>query len=117
MHNAWEKTYGLNMWKNDAALDLDGDGYSNLQEYNGDSEPNNPGSVPQGSKSVLMGDVSGNNRIDVADAIIGLQVVSGVDVSKGLREDYPTSGVDVNGDGRLGLQEVHYIMQKVSELK
>lgn len=44
--DAWESAYGLNPALNDAALDPDGDGVSNLQEYLGESNPLNPASRP-----------------------------------------------------------------------
>jgi hypothetical protein len=115
MENEWEKQNSLNMWKDDAALDLDSDGYTNLQEYNGSSDPDDGDSIPEGSKFVELGDVSGDNQVDLVDAIIGCQAACGGDVSKVLRPNYSTSGVDVNGDGKLGIAEVIYVMQKVSE--
>jgi hypothetical protein len=47
MTDEWEEKYGLNPVENDAAEDLDGDDYSNLQEYLSGTEPNNINSVPQ----------------------------------------------------------------------
>jgi hypothetical protein len=115
MENEWEKQNGLDLWKDDAALDKDGDGYSNIQEYNDNSDPDDEDSIPEGSKFVAVGDVSGDNQIDLADAIIGCQAAAGGDVSKVVRPNYSTSGVDVNGDNKLGIAEVIYVMQKVSE--
>jgi hypothetical protein len=115
MENEWEKQNSLNMWKDDAALDKDDDGYSNIQEYNGDSDPDDEDSIPEGSKFVQKGDVSGDDTLDLADAIIGCQAAAGGDVSKVLRPNYSVSGVDVNGDDKLGIAEVIYVMQKVSE--
>jgi hypothetical protein len=39
MPDTWETTYGLNPLVNDASGDLDGDGLTNLQEYNNGSNP------------------------------------------------------------------------------
>lgn len=47
MPDAWELKYGLDpMNSSDAALDKDSDGYTNLQEYNADTDPTNPASFP-----------------------------------------------------------------------
>ena len=64
----------------------------------------------------LKGDVDGNKKLDLTDAILALQVVSGMK-PQGIRQDYPLSGTDVNGDDRIGIEEAIYIMQKVSGLR
>ncbi|MGD9106436.1 MAG: hypothetical protein PVJ87_06355, partial [Desulfobacterales bacterium] len=46
MPDGWEVQYGLNPLANDASLDKDSDGYSNLQEYLAGSDPNDPNSHP-----------------------------------------------------------------------
>ena len=46
MPDGWEVANGLNPLANDAAADPDHDGYSNLAEFNGDSDPMAPWSVP-----------------------------------------------------------------------
>jgi hypothetical protein len=46
MPDGWEVQYGLNPLVDDASLDKDSDGFSNLQEYRGQSDPNNPNSYP-----------------------------------------------------------------------
>jgi subtilisin family serine protease/uncharacterized membrane protein YgcG len=46
MPDAWEVRYGLDPTANDAALDLDGDTFSNLQEYSGNSRPDDSLSRP-----------------------------------------------------------------------
>jgi hypothetical protein len=35
----------------------------------------------------------------------------------GIRTDYATSGIDVNGDNKIGLPEVIYILQKVTGIR
>lgn len=63
-------------------------------------------------QALLRGDLDGNLTTDLADAILGLQLLSGVT---------PISNVythaDVNGDGMIGLPEVIYILQKVSGVR
>jgi hypothetical protein len=46
MPDGWEVQHGLNPLTDDASLDKDSDGYSNLQEYRGRSDPNDPNSYP-----------------------------------------------------------------------
>lgn len=48
MADSYEKSNGFNPYKaGDASADADGDGYSNLEEYLGGSDPRNRQSVPQ----------------------------------------------------------------------
>jgi hypothetical protein len=63
----------------------------------------------------IIGDINGGG-VGLDDAIVGLQVISGVSGSAGVRADYATSGADVNGDSKVGMEEVIYILQKVSGL-
>ncbi len=47
MPDSWEMQYGLNRHDpSDAAEDLDGDGYTNLEEYNNGWDPTDPNSPP-----------------------------------------------------------------------
>jgi hypothetical protein len=46
MPDAWENQHGLNPLVNDAANDLDGDGWSNLDEYHRGTDPGDPESHP-----------------------------------------------------------------------
>ncbi len=47
MPDVWEAKYGLNPLVNDAAEDKDGDKYSNLQEYEADTNPSDADSKPE----------------------------------------------------------------------
>jgi len=58
-----------------------------------------------------MGDVNGDGKVDLADAILALQVLAG------LNPPDVNIGADVNNDGKIGLEEVIYILQKVAELR
>ncbi len=42
----WEKQYGLNPLLDDAGLDLDADGFTNLEEYSHKTDPKSPQSFP-----------------------------------------------------------------------
>ncbi|OQX12061.1 MAG: hypothetical protein BWK80_44140, partial [Desulfobacteraceae bacterium IS3] len=133
MPDAWEKSNGLEPNINDAENDDDGDGLTNLQEYqshtdpqhsdtdrdgysDGDeiaqeTDPNDSESHPMSSSAVL-GDVNGSGgEPDLADAILALQVVAG------LNPQNININADVNGDNRIGLEEVVYILQKAAGLR
>lgn len=65
------------------------------------------------SISSVPGDLTCNNNVELDDAILGLQVLSGLDPS--ICAACIPDNIDVNGDNRIGLAEVVYILQKVSE--
>jgi hypothetical protein len=52
MMDCWEELYGLNVFIDDSEDDLDKDGYTNIQEYQEDTIPNDPESHP--SKANLL---------------------------------------------------------------
>ena len=56
------------------------------------------------------GNLNGDTFLDLADAIIALRVSAGINVSLSL------SG-DVNGDGKIGMEEAIYILQSVAGLR
>jgi len=63
------------------------------------------------------GDVDGDGECDLRDAILSISQLVERDVNSLIRSDYPTSGVDLDGDDRIGLAEAIYIMQRVSGLR
>ncbi|MHB8092226.1 MAG: hypothetical protein ACYDH8_11630, partial [Syntrophales bacterium] len=64
----------------------------------------------------IKGDINSDWLVDLQDAIAALQICTRMD-SVVLRADFATSGADVNGDGRVGFEEVLYILQKVAEMR
>lgn len=64
----------------------------------------------------LTGDMDGNNNINIGDAILALQVASGQKPDL-VRYDFVYAEVDVNGDNKIGLEEVIYIVQTVAGLR
>jgi hypothetical protein len=60
----------------------------------------------------VKGDINGDGDVGISDAILALQIASGIT---------PNSAVyklaDVNGDGRIGIEEAIYILQKVAGLR
>jgi hypothetical protein len=61
----------------------------------------------------VLGDIDGNDIVDLNDAILALQILSGIDTG----DKKIFSDADVNGDGRIGIEEMSYILQKVAGLR
>lgn len=59
------------------------------------------------SIEILPGDLYPDGKWDLDDLILGLQTAAGMDVSVSFQ-------ADVDGDGRIGLEEAIYILQKIS---
>lgn len=57
------------------------------------------------------GDVNSDGKVDLLDAILCLQVLSG------MIPDKISPSADVNGDGKIGTTEAIYVIQKVAELQ
>ncbi len=55
--------------------------------------------------------MNGDNVVNLADAILALKVISGQSPTE-IRANCASSGADVNGDGKIGMAEVIYIIQK-----
>ncbi|MDM8522756.1 dockerin type I repeat-containing protein [Desulfococcaceae bacterium HSG8] len=58
-----------------------------------------------------LGDINGDDNVDLKDAVIALQVLVSADTKEPVRSDYGESGADVNGDARVGTEEVIHILQ------
>jgi hypothetical protein len=58
------------------------------------------------------GDVNGNGDVDLEDAIIVLHILSGISVNVKIHLE-----ADVNGDKRIGIEELAYILQKTAALR
>jgi len=59
---------------------------------------------------VLPGDINDDSLIDLPDAVLGLQVTTGISPSAVI---YLLA--DVNGDGKIGIAEVIYVLIQLSE--
>jgi YD repeat-containing protein len=64
----------------------------------------------------VKGNINGDDSINLADAILALKVLSGLD-PVGIRSDYKASDSDIDGNKKIGPEEVIYILQKVSGLR
>jgi sugar lactone lactonase YvrE len=64
------------------------------------------------TNALPLGDIDGKGKVDLADAILALQVLSGITPAGMVYKE-----VDVNGDGKIGLAEAIYILQKAAEVR
>jgi len=62
-------------------------------------------------QSVGLGDLDGDGNTSLTDAIRGLQI------TVGFKSPDSDVRVDVNGDGKIGMAEVVYILQKAAWLR
>ena len=63
------------------------------------------------------GDIDTDSFISLRDLILVLKALAGIDVSMASQVDYPSSGIDVDGDNRMGFAEAFYIMGKAAGSK
>lgn len=59
------------------------------------------------------GDIDGNQAVELADAIMALRIAAG-EKNLGIQEDYFRLNIDVNEDGKIGLEDLVYILGKVA---
>ncbi len=65
--------------------------------------------------NMITGNIDCKEGIDLRDAILALQVLTGIKTEGICDNNYQNSGVDVNGDKRIGMEEVIYILRHLSE--
>jgi hypothetical protein len=73
------------------------------------------GNPEAGFNEHLTGDINRDGVVDLQDAILALQVLAG-GPGAGVRYDYAASGVDVDGDHRIGHPEALYSLQRAAGL-
>jgi len=108
MPDDWEVQYGLDPLKNDADDDADNDDYTNLDEYQGCTDPTDPSDTPE---YILKGDVNGDGSINLSDAVVAMQALVGINPASSIHKE-----ADVNGDDRIGTEEINYILQQLTGL-
>jgi hypothetical protein len=64
------------------------------------------------TNALPLGDIDGNRGVALADAILVLQVLSGMPPAGMVYKE-----VDVNNDGKIGLAEAIYILQKTAGIR
>ncbi|MCP4344865.1 MAG: hypothetical protein GY795_04985, partial [Desulfobacterales bacterium] len=57
---------------------------------------------------VMPGDVNGDNTVDLTDAVLGLKVLAGADTD----DAEIHAEADVDGDGKIGMDDILYILRK-----
>ena len=62
--------------------------------------------------ALLKGDLNGDNSVNLADTIMSLQITSGITPNQPV-----FSSAEVSGDGKIGLPESIYILQKVAGVR
>ncbi len=62
--------------------------------------------------SVIPGDINDDKTIDLKDAIISLQIISGI-----IPNEIFNKASEVDGNNKIGLEEVICILQNISGLK
>ncbi len=61
----------------------------------------------------VIGDVNNDGALNLTDAIVTLQVMSGGNPD-GVGANYGESGADVNNDSKVGFEETTYILQRIA---
>jgi len=66
----------------------------------------------QESNGVNPGDINGDGKADLADAVLALRILVGLERLTDIHRE-----ADVNGDGEIGLEEVFFVFQKAAGLR
>jgi hypothetical protein len=61
-----------------------------------------------------IGDINADGRVDLSDAKLALKMAAGENASDNLQPQYPLSGCDANGNGRIDMPEIIYSLQQVA---
>ncbi|MEZ4528438.1 MAG: C1 family peptidase [Desulfobacterales bacterium] len=69
---------------------------------------------PSGPGMGTTGNIDCIGGVDLKDAVLALQVLTGINAD-GICPNYPESDTDVNNDGRIGMEEVIYILRHLSQ--
>ena len=121
MPDDWEIAY-FGDTSRDGAGDYDKDALADLQEYQNGTNPADSdtdddgcedGPEVMGGRNPLdqdpQGDLNADCSLDLKDAISALQVVSRIETAS-----IVDLGAEINGDGKIGLEEAIFIMQKLA---
>jgi hypothetical protein len=65
--------------------------------------------VVEGEPNLAPGNFNGDENVDLTDAILGLQVLTAIETP------YLYIETDVNGDGKIGVQDVLYVLRTISQ--
>ncbi len=64
-----------------------------------------------------IGDIDDSGVVDLVDAVTCMQVLTRLGAPGSVRADYAASGADVNGDNLVGLEELTFILQALSDVR
>jgi hypothetical protein len=64
----------------------------------------------------MKGDLDGNLVVDLSDFILAMQILSRVSLQEGV-QIAPVAVADVNNDGRIGIEEMVYILQSITGVR
>jgi hypothetical protein len=67
--------------------------------------------------AVPTGELSGDRRVTLADAILALKVLAGLDTTGAIRADYISTKADVRGEGKVTMADPVFILRSVADLK
>jgi hypothetical protein len=67
--------------------------------------------------AVPSGELTGDRQVTLADAVLALKVLAGVDAAGTIRTDYITTKADVRGEGRITMADPVFILQTVAGLR
>ena len=60
----------------------------------------------------IQGDINGDGTVNLADAILAIQIISGIPPAVTVKKE-----ADVNGDNKIGIEEAIYILQFIAGLR
>ncbi|MEM1144225.1 MAG: Ig-like domain-containing protein [Pseudomonadota bacterium] len=114
MSDAFEEQFGLNPAIDDSGADPDGDGLTNLQEFNANTDPTNPDTDGDGladnvdpdpliGAGVADADLNGDGRLDGRDVLTLQRSLAGESNAR----------LDLNGDGRTDAADVLLLQRRV----
>lgn len=98
-------------FKASVGIALDPSGNVFVSDGTGTAEPHRIQVFSAAPLAAVKGDIDGDRLADLRDVIISLQFLSGITPAVPIRQDYPDSGADVNGDNRAGLAECEFVLQ------
>jgi hypothetical protein len=64
----------------------------------------------------VLGDVNDDKRVDLADAVLVMQVLTRIK-NDGIVSNYPLSGSDLGGNSRIGMEDAIYVIQSAAEIR
>lgn len=72
--------------------------------------------LPWIDQEFVKGDINADFFADLADAIISLQVLSGITPTD-IRGDYKTAEIDISGNDMIGMEEAVYALQSAAGMR